>query len=154
MPIDDFHWSNRSQRDPSPWAGLPSIDQEHHELVMKLEALIDSVDAHPDAIRFSAILGDLAHALAAHFSSEEAVMASLNMPAATISAHARAHREILDQCARLTLDLERGKIFSRSKVALMIKGWIVDHFVHYDLAIEKYIPTGSATDLQEKRPAP
>ena len=144
MPIDDFHWSKRSPRDPSPWAGLPVIDREHHELIAKLEALIESVDSHPDATRFSVILSELAQALEAHFASEEGVMTTLNVPSGTVATHARAHREILDQCARLMLDLERGKIFSRSKVALMIKGWIVELFVHHDLAIEKYIPTGSS----------
>lgn len=132
---------------PSLLIGVPSIDKEHDELVAQLAILMDNPDALPETECFSVVLSQLEGQINAHFTNEEEFFKSLGMPENEISNHVKAHTIILEQYSRLNLDLMQGKAFSRTKVLLMIKDWIIGHVVCFDLNLKKYLPKtkGSAS---------
>ena len=77
-------------------------------------------------------------AMLAHFDSEEAILRDCGMPAQTVLDHIRAHTEILDQYARLNLELMHGKAVSRDEALVMIREWIVEHVLNHDMKIAEY----------------
>ena len=130
----------QTSMDPTLLLGIPSIDKEHADLVAQLDLLIGDPDAHPDSEAFSQILSRLGQQISAHFTTEEAVFLSFGMPTALVSNHIQAHNNILEQYARLNLDLMQGRIPNRFDTLLSIKGWIVDYVLNHDLTLKPYIP--------------
>jgi hemerythrin-like metal-binding protein len=136
--------SERLNIDPSLCVGIPSIDQEHHDLVRQLDRLINNTDVYPGTECFSELLSQLGALLKAHFFNEESLMNSIAMPAADVASHIQAHNHILEQYNRLNRSLMLGNRADRSEVVQMIKSWITDHIVHHDLKIRAYVPTTDA----------
>jgi hemerythrin-like metal-binding protein len=81
----------------------------------------------------------------AHFDSEEAILRDCGMPAQSVLDHIRAHTEILDQYARLNLELMHGKAVSREEALVMIREWIVEHVLNHDMKIAEYASATRAT---------
>jgi len=128
----------RSGLDPALLTGVPLIDDEHLALVGQLDALEGNEQAHPRSEVFSEILSRLGAQISKHFDDEEVVLNVVGMPADLIAGHVQAHIDILDQYTRLNLDLMRGEPLDRSDVLLMIKGWIIDHVLDFDIRIRDY----------------
>ncbi len=126
--------------DSSLLIGVPSIDQEHHDLVTQLESLITTTDAHPNSEHFSEIFSRLGQQITDHFVHEEEIFRALDMPADEVQDHVQTHTEILNQYVRLNIDLMEGQPLARSDVLRMIKRWIVDHVLQHDIRIRNYLP--------------
>ena len=126
---------------PSLLIGVPSIDQEHRELIVQLDSLMANPDAHPRSEAFSEILDQLGRQITTHFQNEENIFTSFDMPADEVLSHVQAHNAILEQYTGLCLDLMRGKALDHSEVLAMIKHWIIGHVVNHDLKIRDYLPS-------------
>jgi hemerythrin len=74
-----------------------------------------------------------------HFENEETFLQSCGMSDTEVAEHVAAHSDILDQYAELTFGFMDGQTLSRSEMVLMIKRWILEHLVRYDLKIRKYL---------------
>ncbi len=120
--------------------GVPSIDQEHADLVVELDALANDPQAHPEGNAFSTTLGRLGAKIGEHFANEEKVLKSIGMADDEFSQHAVAHDEILEEYTQLNFDLMDGKVFERSAVLASIRGWIIDHIRSHDIKIRAYLP--------------
>ncbi|MEI7430034.1 MAG: response regulator [Betaproteobacteria bacterium] len=131
--------TDRSTIDPSLMIGLPFLDKEHHELVRQLDRLISNPEAHPGTESFSEVLSQMGGKIQTHFASEERLFNSLGMAESDIANHIHAHSHILAQYTQLNLDLMQGKVANRSEALLMIKNWIINHVVHYDLKIREHV---------------
>ena len=125
--------------------GVSSIDREHLDLVAHLDRLHANLDANPGTDAFSEVLSRLGQQINAHFDSEEAILRDCGMPAQTVLDHIRAHTEILDQYARLNLELMRGKAVSRDEALVMIREWIVEHVLNHDMKIAEYASATAGT---------
>lgn len=132
--------------------GVPSIDQEHRELLSQLDSLMANPEAHPRSEVFSEILDQLGRQITAHFQNEENIFISLDMPSDVILRHVQEHNAILEQYTGLCLDLMRGKVLDHSEVLKMIKHWIIGHVEDHDLKIRDYLPS-EISDIP-KRPEP
>ena len=133
-----------SETPPSLLIGVPSIDQEHRDLIAQLDALMASPGAHPRSEAFSEILDQLGREITTHFQNEENIFTSFAMPADEILSHVQAHNAILEQYTGLCLDLMRGKALDHSIVLTMIKRWVIGHVEDYDLKIRDYLPAESS----------
>ncbi len=132
--------------DPSLSVGIPSIDQEHHELVRQLHRVISNPDVYPGTESFSEVLSQLGAQFKRHFMHEEKLIKSLGMPEAEIASHIQAHNHIFEQYSRLNLDLMQSNRTDRSEVVNFLKSWITDHIVHHDLKIRAYVPENHRVD--------
>ena len=138
----DCHASTvTSHLHPSLLLGVPSIDSEHDDLVKQLDKLASQPDAIPNSERFTSILSQLADQINSHFTSEEKFFKSLPMPADEIASHVKAHTDILNQYAQLNFELMQGKALNRTDILVLIKSWIVEHVIRFDLNIKKYLPS-------------
>lgn len=141
MIADSDLSSNQPELDPSLRIGVPSIDNQHLALICLLNRLIDDAQAHTGSATFSEVLSQLGQQISAHFDSEEGVLRSIGMPDHEVAEHVQAHSDVLAQYAQLNLDLMQGRQVGRAEVLQMIKGWVVDHLLQYDLNIRNYLPT-------------
>ncbi len=124
--------------------GLPLIDGEHVALVRQLDRLNADQDAHPNSDSFSEVLSGLGRQINAHFDSEEDILRSCGMPPELVLEHINAHTEILEQYARLNLDLMAGKFHTRDEALGLVRRWIVDHVLNHDVRIAEYLPRTDA----------
>jgi hemerythrin-like metal-binding protein len=121
---------------PSLATRVNRADAENRDLIALFDVLVHNPDAAPHSEFFSEILSQLGQQIGAHFVNEESILMDLNMPAAVIESHVRAHNEILAQYTALNHDLMHGKPLDRTDVLLMIKRWLVDHVEHHDMGSE------------------
>jgi len=140
MVVEVKPFSVPSDLDSSLLIGVPLIDEEHYELISQLDSLDNNCDAEPQTEFFSEILSQLGQKISAHFDHEEEIFKSFGPPPEVMRSHILAHNEILNQYTELNLGLMAGKVISRSDVLRMIKRWVVDHVLTFDLEIRNYIP--------------
>jgi len=124
---------------PEMQIGVASIDSEHFRLVSLLDRLI--YDPSPTTARFSEAFRLLGEEIVAHFTNEERILRSCGMPMVEVDAHVEAHNRILDEYALLDVDMIDNSYGEAWDVSRMIRSWILDHLVEYDLKICKYITT-------------
>ncbi len=118
--------------------GIPSIDKEHAALMGEISRLIGPPAVCLDSERFSELISRLWRHLAEHFEHEEAIIRRCGLPASEVAAHLRAHREILEQYTALQFDRMSQSSLDQAEVFAMIKSWIIDHLVAYDLKLQPY----------------
>ncbi|MEI7430830.1 MAG: response regulator [Betaproteobacteria bacterium] len=119
--------------------GLPLIDGEHAELFNQLDMISGMTEIITRGNDFLNALDQLGAQLKAHFTNEERVLKSLNMPIDMVVKHVNSHIQILEDFAHLQLDLMQGNVPSRPELLQMVKAWIIDHVNDYDLEINKYL---------------
>ena len=119
---------------------MPSIDSEHMALVAQLDRLHADPGAIPGSEPFSEILSRLGRQIFSHFDSEEKILRDCAMPADLVLEHIKAHTEILDQYARLNMDLMHGAQLSRDEALGLVRHWIVKHVLTHDVRITEYLP--------------
>ncbi len=124
--------------------GLPVIDREHVTLVRQLDLLNADPDAHPGGEAFSIALSELGRQINTHFDSEEQILRGCGMPPELVLEHIQAHTEILEQYARLNLELMKGKLHLREEALGLVRRWIVDHVLKHDVKISDYVSAASA----------
>lgn len=120
--------------------GITSIDREHAALVDQLDRLQSNPALHPDSDAFTDLLSRLGRQINSHFESEEEILRTCGMPAEAVLEHFRAHTAILDEYARLNLDMMNGGALSREDALTLIRQWIVGHVLHHDLKIADFVP--------------
>jgi hemerythrin len=130
---------NQPPLDPSMLIGVPSIDNEHYALAFQLNRLIDKPLALPESEAFSDILNNIGNQIQAHFKSEEIYLKSFGMPAQEVEEHVQYHYDILEEYADLNMDLMNRKALTRPDVLQMIRNWIIEHILKYDIGIRKYV---------------
>ncbi len=91
-----------------PVTNIQEIDDQHQEILDKLNELIDMVEANPDQGRLLIKLNEFNELLIIHFGTEEKHMIMSNFP--DREEHFEAHKEFL-----LTFILERKRFFSEEK---------------------------------------
>lgn len=117
--------------------GVPAIDAHHGALIGMFNRLIADDRAGPGSELFIEVLTRLGRELAEHFRQEERHFAGLGMNSHETAAHVAAHGEILSQYANLNLELMRPHRHSRHELLLMLRGWIIDHIVSFDLGLRR-----------------
>jgi hemerythrin-like metal-binding protein len=120
--------------------GVKSIDRQHAALVDQLDRLQSNPDVHPGSDAFTDLMSRLGRQINVHFDHEEEILRTCGMPAEVVLQHFHAHTEILDQYARLNLDMMNGGQFSRDEALELIRQWIVDHVLHHDLKMVEFLP--------------
>lgn len=114
------------------------MDHEHDRLVDHLDRLQFDHEAHPDTDAFTDLLSRLGREINTHFDSEEEILRACGMPNEMVLEHIRAHTAILEQYARLNLELMAGTQVTRDEALSMVREWIVDHVLHHDLKLADY----------------
>ena len=115
--------------------GIPQVDQEHAALIGEIARLLGPPVALLDSERFSEVLSRLGGQLGRHFDHEERIIARSGLTGEEVASHYRAHREILEQYTALQLDLMSRTELDQVAVLSMIKTWVIEHLIEFDLKL-------------------
>jgi len=116
--------------------GIPSIDQQHRELMSLVNELSVAVENGCDCELAQRRMKKLLDFAAEHFSYEEALMREHGFPG--LEQHAAEHAKILEEAANLMETL----LPENSGRAMLVTAFLTDcaenHILHEDRAISQY----------------
>lgn len=115
--------------------GIRLIDQQHGELLYTLDHLTDEGALKPHSDEFLEAFSHLGSMLIKHFQDEEEVFTSGGMPVHDAFEHIAAHTRIIEQYAEINFDVMSQKPDALGSLASLLKRWIIDHLLEYDLKI-------------------
>ncbi len=124
--------------------GISSVDKEHMALIGVLDRLTESDEASTASDSVSELVTRLGTMLRAHFKHEEVFIRASAMPDVDKEAHMQRHNQILEQFVDLNMEAMGGRHRSLGELGALIKAWVVDHVVDYDLKLRDY-PLGIAS---------
>lgn len=119
-----FIWTNTLA------TGNAFIDAEHHELVAKVNAVLECISERADNPTLAQALDALGAYSRGHFEREEAQMQQCHYP--EISAHHAQHAALLEQLEQVLLQLRQGAQVDQMDVYTRLTRWVIDHIQQYD----------------------
>ncbi len=115
---------------PSYSLGIPSVDQEHQDMIALINAAHAGLAGHADRASVQAMLGEIHAGIAAHFALEERLMRAAAY--AEYPAHKDDHEWLLEQILDLmdvyAADPEEG----RRQLGERLSDWFAGHFATFD----------------------
>lgn len=121
--------------------GVDVVDQQHQELVDKLNEFLDACIKQKGKEKIMETLSFLKDYTAEHFESEEAIMRRFNYP--EYAEHKKDH----DDFIATVEELEKGimsqgpNILSTMKLNRTLTDWLLTHISKSDLKIGEYLRT-------------
>lgn len=122
--------------------GVEVIDAAHHALV-ELYNLIINISPSRDKTQLAALLEELGNTTAAHFETQEKLMAELDYDDA--AAHRKEHQELLKEYGHQVDDWRANRISPEMLCRFMYR-WLLNHVIASDK------PLGEAIQRQSSRP--
>jgi hemerythrin len=117
--------------------GIPSIDQQHQQLVKMLNDLYNSMQAGQGQASLGKILGGLAQYCVSHFANEERLMREHAYP--DFAAHKQIHEKMTAKVNALLEDVKAGKAQMSVSVASFLKDWLTKHIQQTDMKYGPYL---------------
>lgn len=116
--------------------GVPEIDAQHRRLIGIINTFLDAMDQGRGEQAVASALAELRDYTEVHFQDEEALMARNGFPG--LEEHRRVHKDLLDKLGdRLERVLDKGT--TAKDVHVLLKSWLVDHFLGRDLDIAEHL---------------
>ncbi len=123
---------------PSFALGLPAVDQEHLQMIDKINSIYQTLDNEFDGSRVSEVLAEIHAEIAAHFALEERIMQQAAY--AEFHAHKADHEDLLDQIRDMmdsfSIDPEHGREMLRGR----LNSWFSRHFSSFDARLHALLP--------------
>ena len=131
--------------DPSLECGDDVVDEEHRELFVLGNALMDRAMVQPDPAALATSLEALLAHVVRHFGDEEAMLARIRWPG--LEAHAKVHHALVDEALRLRDRLVAGTLGIDEVVRFLVVRVVHDHVVGADT---KFFPWVEASRNAER----
>ena len=127
-----FEWSSRLE------VGIPSIDNQHRELVSMLARLFDAMQSGAGSSVLGEILGSLEHYAQKHFAEEEALMAQHDYHDRDShrAAHAIFQRKVNDLKEQHAQNDQGGLSV---QVVLFLRNWLTEHIANVDQLLGDFL---------------
>ncbi len=125
--LEGFVWNDKLV------LGVDKMDDEHRELVSRINALVAVLDdpiARSESDRLLSAFNSLAEYTIHHFSDEEAYLAQIGYPQA--GPHHKIHEKLLAQVAKYGEDLKAGRL-NDEKLISFLKNWLISHIMGVDM---------------------
>lgn len=121
--LREFEWNN------SLVLGVGEMDQEHRELVDRINDLIRHLDRGSAKNDIDLSFKELANFVVHHFQDEESFMESINYP--QIDSHKKIHERLLQQVGDYKKALDEGRI-DKIKLVGFLRNWLISHIMGVD----------------------
>jgi hemerythrin len=119
--------------------GVPVLDEEHRALIKCFNGFLAAARS-ADRAGLSEWMERLGEATAAHFSSEESLMAGVDYPDAAL--HRAEHQAVLDEYVSL-IDDWRYKRVSAELLCRFMYRWLLRHMVELDMPLGRALAGGA-----------
>ena len=113
--------------------GNPSIDEDHQELVRRVNAVLESIARQQNGHALSAALRALVAHAKEHFASEEGEMKRIGFR--PMHAHAAEHAKLLNQVQALQERLQAGARIDQMELYRLLSRWVKDHIREFDVEL-------------------
>lgn len=110
--------------------GVQSMDDEHRHMIELINDVYEELRGHPDADSIEQFLGDVYHAIAAHFALEERLMRESAY--AEYAAHKEDHEELLDQIRDMMDAVSSNGEQGLAMLEQRLSAWFGNHFATFD----------------------
>jgi hemerythrin-like metal-binding protein len=126
--------------------GIEEIDEQHKELIIRINDLVDSVRQHSCKYKIGDVIKFLEDYIIVHFGEEEGLMQKYGYP--QYKAHKAQHEYFMGEFAELRKDLEkleggrkRGSYDLSVETNRIVVDWILDHIAKVDKILGAHLKT-------------
>ena len=129
----------RMEWDNSLSVGVPEIDDQHKELIRRLNAVEDAVVAHEGEREVARTLDFLTEYVDFHFAAEEKLMAERSYPG--LESHRVRHAALKETLADLVRDFdeEGATINIAQSIRTFLVNWLTRHIRSVDREFSSYL---------------
>jgi hemerythrin-like metal-binding protein len=126
--------------------GIEEIDEQHKELISRINDLVDSVRQHVCKYKIGDVIKFLEEYIVVHFGDEEGLMQKYGYP--DYKAHKAQHEYFMREFAELKKELEkleggkkRGSYDLSVETNRIVVDWILDHIAKVDKRLGAHLQT-------------
>jgi len=126
--------------------GIDVIDEQHKELISRINDLVDSVRQHSCKYKIGDVIKFLEDYIVIHFGEEEELMQKYGYP--EYKAHKAQHEYFMREFAELRKELEkleggkkRGSYDLSVETNRIVVDWILDHIAKVDKRLGAHLKT-------------
>jgi hemerythrin-like metal-binding protein len=126
--------------------GIEEIDEQHKELISRINDLVDSVRQHVCKYKIGDVIKFLEEYIFVHFGDEEGLMKKYDYP--DYPSHKAQHEYFIREFADLKRELEkleggkgRGSYDLSVETNRIVVDWILDHIAKIDKKLGAYLQT-------------
>ncbi len=125
--------------------GIEAIDQQHQELIRRLNLLVEAMKKGKGKDQVEQVLAFLEDYVVIHFKDEETVMQRYHYPREDFGEHRQAHRAFVRQVQQSKTQLAQQGVTLSFVVNLQmtLAEWLIDHIGKTDVAMATYLKTCS-----------
>ncbi|HON19271.1 MAG TPA: hemerythrin family protein [Salinivirgaceae bacterium] len=115
----------------------PIIDNQHKELFLIINNIIDEHYLFVNSRKLSELLSQLTDYGMKHFKEEEEVMLQNNYVA--INEHKKSHYAYLERIAMFNFNFSEGNEITANEVISYIRNWWYDHVLKWDVHLSQFL---------------
>lgn len=126
--------------------GIEEIDEQHKELISRINDLVDSVRQHICKYKIGDVIRFLEDYIVVHFGDEEGLMQKYDYP--EYKAHKAQHEYFMREFAELKKELEKldggkrpGSYGLSVETNRVVVDWILDHIAKVDKKLGAHLKT-------------
>lgn len=117
--------------------GNAAVDQDHKNLIKKINQLYGSLGHDMDSLKVEAMLDDLQADISEHFALEELLMHQAGF--GEYESHKRDHESLLDQINDMIFSFTEDPITGREMLTNELSGWFGRHFTTFDTRLHNQL---------------
>jgi hemerythrin len=136
--------------------GVKGIDRQHRELLDRVNALFDAIDAHESGDQIESLVEFLKGYVHTHFACEERLMRRHAYPG--YAHHLSEHQHFVDELTRIDALYQHtgAREELAARMSTFLASWLADHFQREDRAFAEHLsalPRPRASPATARRPA-
>lgn len=146
-----FYWNESYE------IGIPTIDEQHQQLVKLINNLGSALEMHVEMPRVKSFVSELRDYIDFHFRDEEKIMSQSSMPEDEIEEHKEIHRSFARKIDSVIGEKDLSDARAVQEIFDFLVAWLINHILGVDTSIPQYLsdsptpapmPDGSAyTDM-------
>ena len=129
--MEKFEWKQEYS------TGIARIDQEHKQLIERINLLYEQLDHTLDILTIETMLGEIQTDISAHFAFEELLMHEAGYP--EFKDHKEDHEKLLDQINDIIFCFAANPDNCKELLRMNMSDWFSNHFVSFDIRLHNQL---------------
>jgi hemerythrin len=118
--------------------GIPSVDQEHREMIRSVNQVYAGLEDEQDTAAVDAVLAEIHADISAHFALEERIMSDAGY--LEYAAHKDNHEDLLDQIREMMDSFSDDPVKGKKILQHSLSDWFGQHFATFDARLHDELP--------------